>query len=118
MTEFDPNFALEVMRRRQSERLKEAADIHLEKFMLQMEGRINHFGRTAHEMDKRVHALWAEADSYDSVIEYLDDRIWSEKTFAEKTWEILKDMDYRWPSVDMVEDVLEAEREVLAGVRP
>lgn len=117
MTEFDPNFALEVMRRRQSEKLKEAADIHLEKFMLQMEGRINHFGRTAHEMDKRVHALWAEADSYDSVIEYLEDRIWNSKTLAEQAWALVGTWGYR-EGQEMIEDVLEAEREVLAGVRP
>ncbi|AWY05003.1 hypothetical protein SEA_HORTUS1_24 [Microbacterium phage Hortus1] len=116
MTAFDPRFALEVMRRRQSEVNKRAAAVHLEKFMLQMDDRIPLFGGAASEMDKQIHALWAEADSYDSVIKYLEERIWEEKTFAEKTWTILENRDFR-TGPDMVQDVIDAQRDVVLGLR-
>lgn len=116
MTAFDPEFALNVMRRRQSDANKRAAEIHLEKFILQMEDRILMWGVTAHEMDKRIQELWAKADSYNSVIKYLEDRIWSEKTFAEKTWAVLEGRDARF-GLDMVEDVIQAQRDVVLGFR-
>lgn len=116
MTSFDPAFALKVMRRRQSDVNRWAAEILLEKFKLQMDGAISHWGPEADALDKRVHALWDEADSYDSVIKYLEDRIWDEKTFAEKTWALLEHRDFR-AGVEMVEDVLEARRDVAAGFR-
>lgn len=68
MTKFDPEFALEVMKRRQA------------------------------DCNKR-------ADSYDSVIDYLEDRVWGEKTEAEKVWETIKDWDATYGPL-LVEDVL------------
>lgn len=117
MTAFDPEFALEVMKRRRGDKFREAGDIHLEKFKLLMDSGIPPWGRAADAFDERIHALWAEADSYDSVIKYLEDRIWSEKTFAEKTWAILESWTPHM-GVGMVQDVIEAQRGVVRGDRP
>lgn len=116
MTAFDPRFALKVMRRRQSEVNKRAAAIYLEKFMLQIDGDLRPWSSAADQFDKRIHALWAEADSYDSVIRYLEERIWGEKTLAEKTWTILEHRDFG-TGPDMVQEVIDAQRDVALGLR-
>lgn len=118
MTTFDPEFALEVMKRRQGDKFREARDIHLEKFALLMGNEIPPWGRAAEAFDERIHALWAEADSYDSVIDYLEKRIWDKKTFAEKTWAIMEKWDWAPTGPGMVEDVIEAQRDVTLGFRP
>lgn len=115
MTKFDPKFALEVMRRLQSEKNKEASQVYGEKFLLQAEGRIPYFGAESRQMDKRIHALWAEADSYNSVIDYLETRIWEEMTPAERTWKVLKDWEYAPSGPQLVGDVLAAQHISSAG---
>lgn len=111
MTKFDPAFAREVLERRQGAILKEAAGLHWDKWCLVYEEGITPYGPRADAFDKKIHALWKQADSYDSVLSYLDGRIWDEKTRAEKIWETMKD----WPpnmGPGMVEDVFEAAAEV------
>lgn len=114
MTKFDPKFALEVMRRRQGEVNKRAGEIGLEKYMLQIDGFLRPWSGAADQFDKRIHALWAEADSYDSVIEYLEDRIWEEMRPAERIWKVMEDWDAK-DGPEMVGDVLIAQHIASAG---
>lgn len=93
MTKFNPAFAREVLERRQAEKLREGSQLLVDKFMMQVEGEISPWGPRAAVIDKKVHALWDEADSYDSVLAYLDGRIWSEKNVAEKIWSHIEDWD-------------------------
>ena len=116
MTEFNPEFALEVLERRQADVNREAYRILSEKYRLAWDGKIPHFGSVADAMDKQVHQLWAKADSYNGTIEYLRKRIWDSKTFAEKTWELIKDWDFKF-GPELIEDVIEAQRNVALGWR-
>lgn len=117
MTTFDPEFALEVMKRRQSEKNREAGSVHLEKFNLMMDGEMPLFGRVAEAFDKRIHALWAEADSYNSVIEYLEERIWDAKTYPEKVWATMEEWGWAPTGPEMVEDVMRAQQDIALGRR-
>lgn len=111
MTTFDPTFAREVLERRQKAHILAASQLLSAKWDLIFEGEIHALGPRADAFDKEVHALWKKADSYHSVLAYLDDRIWDEKTRAEKIWETMKD----WPpnmGPEMVDDVFEAAAEV------
>lgn len=117
MTDFNPKFAREVLERRQRDLNRRAGDLHLEKFVLQMEGKIGYSGNAAAEFDKEIQSLWAQADSYDSVLAYLDGRIWGEKTRAEKIWETMKDWSPK-AGAGMVEDVFEAADLVDNGLKP
>lgn len=117
MTEFDPVYVRGVMERRQAEKNRQAADLLMEKFKLQLDGVISYWGSDADALDKRVHALWDEADSYDPVLTYLDGRIWEAKTFEEKVHSLLEDWGYANVSVETVADVIEARDLVQDGYR-
>lgn len=112
MTTFDPAFAREVLERRQSALLKEASALHWDKWCLVYEEGITPYGPRADAFDKKIHALWDEADSYDSVLAYLDGRIWSEKSVPEKIWSHIEDWDLDISKEGWLEgvvgDVLEA----------
>lgn len=114
MTTFDPAFAREVLERRQAEKLREGSQLLTDKFIMQIEGEISPWGPRADVIDKKVKALWAEADSYDSVLAYLDDRIWEEMKPAERIWSVMKDWDFR-TGPSMVGDVLTAQHIASAG---
>ncbi|QIG58571.1 hypothetical protein SEA_DEJAVU_27 [Microbacterium Phage DejaVu] len=114
MTKFDPAFAREVLERRQSDKIREASVLLREKYEMIYDGEIDYLGPRADAFDKEVHKLWREADSYDSVLSYLDGRIWDEKTRAEKVWQTMDDWGINTENfgVQMVEDVFEAAAEV------
>ncbi|QDH92177.1 hypothetical protein SEA_PAVLO_25 [Microbacterium phage Pavlo] len=114
MTKFDPVFAREVLERRQKAHIVAAGKLMSVKWELIFEGEIHALGARADAFDKEIHKLWREADSYESVLRYLDVRIWDEKTRAEKIWQKMEDCGispYN-PGVQMVEDVLEAAAKV------
>lgn len=111
MTTFDPAFAREVLERRRDDKNRQASQLLLDKYAMIYDGEIDYLGPRAHRIDQRVHELWREADSYDSILAYLDGRIWDEKTRAEKIWETMHDWDNAW-GPRMVDDVFEAAAEV------
>lgn len=116
MTRFDPAFALRVMQRRMDDRNREASRLLWDKYDAQLNGELSPFSIRADVIDKKVHALWDQADSYIPVIEYLEERIWSEKSNSEKVWETMRD----WaPNIGpgMIDDVAAAQEMVDAGFR-
>lgn len=117
MTKFNPEFAREVLERRRDDLNRQAGEIVLAKFRHQAESGAPWWGDFWDDYDKRIHALWDQADSYDSVLSYLDDRIWQEKTFEEKVWAVMENWDHAESGPAMVADVLEATRNVAFGWR-
>ncbi|AXC37885.1 hypothetical protein SEA_JACKO_27 [Microbacterium phage Jacko] len=116
MTKFNPEFAREVLERRRDDLNRQASEIMLEKFRRQAESG-TWWGELWYDYDNRIHALWDQADSYDSVLSYLDDRIWQEKTFEEKVWAVMENWDHAESGPAMVADVLEATRNIALGWR-
>lgn len=105
MVAFDPKVALRILREKQRRLDSESIDFLRQNFEHQMNG--GWYDKRFYELDAAYKAKAKEAGDMWDVLDYLENRIESEKTREERIWDFISGWDRR-AGVDMVKDVLYA----------